>query len=373
MIETGEGTYPEMENNTPFIPFPEVVVYDPRPLTPLQTLLLISACVAAMSMVDPASLHAQESAADAQRERFAELVNQAKTAYQSDDYATAITYLQQAYFIDNNPALLFNIARAYEKMEQCGKATAYYKAVLRIPDIGEQVAERAKEGLATQEGCEAYDPSASGRVVIQTEPSDARIFIDGTSLGNAPVEAIMLPAGIHRLKIEKEGYKTIEEKITLDAETDIRIDRDLLEASPEPKPSTPSPSVTDEMREKDSGGDVNIPAIAIASGGVIGLGVGLYFDLVAIPNLDDERAQFQPSDPEYADLTEDREGLARNALIGYIAGGALLAAGGGWLIYDLVTADKKEDADADARALHQLRITPVVGPERTGVFFEARF
>ncbi|MGL4380187.1 MAG: SUMF1/EgtB/PvdO family nonheme iron enzyme [Vibrio sp.] len=49
-----------------------------------------------------------------------------------------------------------------------------------------------------------------------------RVTIDGVNYGNTPVE-VMLPAGNHRIKIEKEGFRTFEQEVSLTSDHTLRV------------------------------------------------------------------------------------------------------------------------------------------------------
>ena len=54
----------------------------------------------------------------------------------------------------------------------------------------------------------------SGRMIIKTEPQGARVFINGQLSGISPYSA-SLEAGIHKVRVEREGFNPIEQNITV--------------------------------------------------------------------------------------------------------------------------------------------------------------
>jgi hypothetical protein len=52
-------------------------------------------------------------------------------------------------------------------------------------------------------------------IKVETEPPEARLFLDEELVGVTPIELAEVAAGDHRLRIEKEGYKPQEESIIL--------------------------------------------------------------------------------------------------------------------------------------------------------------
>lgn len=63
---------------------------------------------------------------------------------------------------------------------------------------------------------------------IKTYPPEARVLIGGEPIGTSPVKKMDL-FGNYNIKIEKEGYRTIEESITLESDTEKTYDLIKLE------------------------------------------------------------------------------------------------------------------------------------------------
>lgn len=87
--------------------------------------LAVAATLAALILV-PARAHAES--AEAQVERLA---NEATQAYKGADYNRAVELLQRAYEIRQVPALLYNLAKAYDKL---GDVDHAYEAYHRYAD-----------------------------------------------------------------------------------------------------------------------------------------------------------------------------------------------------------------------------------------------
>lgn len=347
-------------------------MYDPRPVLKVTCAALL--CLVSVSLA-AGDASAQEMTEEERLERFTELVSQAKEAYTGEDYERAIELLQRANILRPDSRVLLNIARSYEKMDRCAEAIAYYEAVLRDPELDSKVKKIASKATRKAKKCEGYDPEGSGRVVVLTQPNGAMVYIDGDRLGAAPVETIMLPAGTHSLKIEMDGYETLEKEISLETQRDLIFEEELEEEKPDPVPDPdpepdpdPDPILPPEEDEKS----LNIPAIALMGAGVVGLGAGLGIDLVAIPGIDEERTAVNCEPPndcdpdEYDRLTDKRKSRANLALISYIGGGVLLAGGAGWFIYDMVAGGEQDDPS-------KVQLMPVFGAERAGVMMRWRF
>jgi len=57
----------------------------------------------------------------------------------------------------------------------------------------------------------------SGRVVVQSMPAGARVFVDGRDRGSTPATVTDLGRGEHRLRIVRDGYTAAERRIVLSA------------------------------------------------------------------------------------------------------------------------------------------------------------
>lgn len=60
------------------------------------------------------------------------------------------------------------------------------------------------------------EKASTGSVLsIISEPSDAKVFIDGTDSGQAPYSTDKLTEGAYDVRLEKEGFETISERINI--------------------------------------------------------------------------------------------------------------------------------------------------------------
>jgi len=69
----------------------------------------------------------------------------------------------------------------------------------------------------------------TGRVSISTVPSGADIYIDGTNTGKSPLIEYLLPAGSHRLKVVKKGYREEDRNFIVEAEKHENIGISMIE------------------------------------------------------------------------------------------------------------------------------------------------
>jgi hypothetical protein len=122
----------------------------------------------ALGAMLPSTARAESSgAADtAATARIAELNETGARAYAERNYRTAIEKFVEAYAIDHDPNLLFNIARCYEKLGDLDAAIEKYQAFVAAPGADTEGRIKAKESIAelehlrSQGGVSPNDPTA---------------------------------------------------------------------------------------------------------------------------------------------------------------------------------------------------------------------
>ncbi len=107
------------------------------------------AVVTALSLVVAS---AQLEAQPTNRRRFNRLVQQAGEAYNRNEPDVAINLLEQAYTINPNQILLYNIGRAHELANRLERALEYYDRFLaeHPPEDQAQLGREARAGVQTQ-------------------------------------------------------------------------------------------------------------------------------------------------------------------------------------------------------------------------------
>ncbi len=88
-------------------------------------------------------------AAPANQSNVATLNEEGAALYAARDYRRAIEKFIQAYAVDTDPNLLFNIARCYEELGEVDAAIEKYETFLKTPGADTRGRQRARESLAT--------------------------------------------------------------------------------------------------------------------------------------------------------------------------------------------------------------------------------
>jgi len=64
--------------------------------------------------------------------------------------------------------------------------------------------------------------AAAGVVTIASDPQNAEVYIDGVDVGQTPIIEYSLSEGRHTIRVERAGYKTQTETVTVNANTPVR-------------------------------------------------------------------------------------------------------------------------------------------------------
>lgn len=107
-------------------------------------------------------------------------------------YQFAVKEFLEAHRLSGKPLLLYNIALCYEKLDDPGRVTRYYRQYLReradAPERAE--VERKLARLAPRVATVAPTTTVAG----------AEIWIDGELIGKAPLEPVLVTEGRHHLE-----------------------------------------------------------------------------------------------------------------------------------------------------------------------------
>lgn len=302
---------------------------------------------------------------------FDDLMANAQQAFSESNYEAALEYLVVANRLEPDPRLFLNIARSYEELGECHIGLVYYEAFLKNPPDDPALIERAENSLADQAPqCSAYHEDLGGRLRLDSEPLGATVYIDDSVMGVTPTETAGMEPGNYTIRFELEGYDDDIQDIEIVPNDEISVRGRLQEESDEPD-EEPDETVDDAPAfTEDEGTELNVIALGMAGAGAVGLITGAVFDMVRIPGIDEDRqAAFDAGDRAlYDSLSDSRDSYVTIAVISYVAGAALFAAGAGWFAYDMYSASGGDDDD-----IYGWQLTPELGDDRAGVLLFRRF
>jgi hypothetical protein len=126
---------------------------------------------AALALAPAAARAADKAPAPAGAASVAQLNEEGAALYAARDYRHAIEKFIQAYAVDPDPNLLFNIARCYEELGETDAAIEKYETFLKTPGADTRGRQRARESLAALR--EAKNSAAARAEQPSSEPARA--------------------------------------------------------------------------------------------------------------------------------------------------------------------------------------------------------
>ena len=248
---------------------------------------------------------AQESATSVNEERAFEYYEEAIEAYKNNDKDKAISFMEQAFELDPNGVLAYNIAKTYDDLGEWSAATEWFQKALDFEDLNEREKQKVKTALeriarTEAEMLELVDELLPTEARLSIEANiRAQVSINGFLVGNTPYSTVFEP-GHYQLLVEAEGFESFSQDVTLEAGDSLRV-----VASLEP--------------------DNLLPWVYLTGGiGLVGIGLGVAGDVLAFQAYDDAAAsRLNPT------RLSDKKNLGENmrimAITGYAVGGVALA------------------------------------------------
>ncbi len=278
---------------------------------------------------------AQAPSADAQ-ESFA----RGALAYKEARYEDAIDAFTEAYRLDAKPALLYNIAQAYERLGDVPNALRAYRDFLR-----HGVAEQDRTLIETRIQNLEKRLRARGlqQVSVFSQPAGATVVIDDEKRGATPWTGELAP-GRHVLVLEHPDHPSARKEFVLGPDRAIDLDVALgatnSSSSAAVRGATPRDSSAATAGENAPAADTKTErgkiqpwtwaALGVGAGG---LGASLVFELGRKKAEDDARAEeTQVGHRQEFDRMKDKQ---RNARLFLGLGAAASVAGGVLLFIDL--------------------------------------
>lgn len=261
-------------------------------------------------------------------------------AYRAGRYREAVDAFLAADRLSPRAALSFNIARAYDKLEDVAKALEYYRDYLRreaAPQNGAETRTRVSQLEA------ALAHRGVQQVSVRSEPTGASLRIDGRLVGTTPWTGELTP-GKHWAAVSVPGQpeRSREFELTAARSIDLELDVGSAKGSGAAAPSTQSdataqaaPVVNGESR---AGSGVTPWQWVALGAGAAALTASLAVELSRQGIEDDLPSTNNRDYEERYDTMESRKTTAR-VLLG---AGAALAITGGVLLY----LDSREQSSA---------------------------
>lgn len=251
--------------------------------------------------------------------------------YSAGQYDQAVSAFMAADRLAPSAALSFNIALAYERLEDASGALRWYRDYLRrnprapnAPTVRARVNE-----LATK-----LARSGLQQLTVLSTPDGATVLIDGRAVGVTPFTGD-LALGKHRLQLDLAGHREPGRELTLSPavaqEVNVAMVAVPATAHGEKIPPNAAPSALD----RDGGRRFGMAPWLVAGAGVLGLGSALGFELAR--RSDEEAAGGNPNQLDFkahADAMQRHQTTAR-VLAG--VGGALFVTGSVLVLFNTKT------------------------------------
>jgi hypothetical protein len=258
--------------------------------------------------------------------------------YTQGRYEKAIEAFEEAYRLDPKPLLLFNISQAYERLGKIELAIDYLERYLK-DDPNTDNAKSLRDKIANLKS-----RLQSTGVKISCNVDGATILVGNKEMGVTPLkDTLGLPAGTHRIKIVKPGYRdflmtvavVVGQAVPVEAQLEVDPNTEAVVAVKTPQDgleAPPPPTIGEvEVEEKSPSKVMNILPWAVAGAGAVGAIVGWgVLGSVAMSK----------------DGTDEGKSLAQVADIIGIAGSALLVGGAVWGVVLIAKKKKGETPEA---------------------------
>jgi tetratricopeptide (TPR) repeat protein len=218
----------------------------------------------------------------AARTRAAELFKNGAEAYRKGNFQGTVNLLKEAYALDPQPVILYNLGRAYEGL---GDGDAAMDAYRRYLEADPKAPDR---------------PSIEQRLATLQRSKDEKAALE---------------------KQRDEERRKAEESARVAAEEQRRADEEHRRAQ-------------EKQRHKRS-----LVPYVVAGVGVAGLGAGAVFGLVA--NGKHDSAASEPVQSKAVDQQDQAKTFATISTVSFVAGGVLLAAGVTWWVLDAPPKEKQ--------------------------------
>jgi hypothetical protein len=195
----------------------------------MRAAILVAVVVAVAGALAPAVARADD------RARAAEHFALAQSAEKRKDWRTAIAEYEEAYRLSPHPSVLYNIGLDHEHLAAWREAARYFLRYLdEAPDASDREAVLARVRRLREK---------MSSVTIEVRPAGARVYLDGTERGRAPVLLALTGGRTYEVQaMDAEGQLSSPRRITPEYGEPFTLSLDLATADGEdPGPGNDSP------------------------------------------------------------------------------------------------------------------------------------
>lgn len=303
------------------------------------------------------------------------LFDEAKKLSAAGKYPEACAKLAESNRLDPGIGTQFHLADCQEKSGKIASAWANFLEVASQARAQGQ-GDRERAALKRSGQLEARLPKLRIDVPEANRVPGLEIRRDGALVGSAQWGSpVPVDPGEHELVATAPGKRTLSQKVRAEVGKTNTLVLPPLEAEPASatqaaappqafvtaeavaSPAEASPPSSDSSPPHDSGAEGAGPnplIFGLAGLGVVGLGVGTVFGLMASSTYDDSKAECQPDNPNLCsqngvELRDDARSQGNIATVAFVVGGAALAGAGIWLLVDSGSSEKSMALAAGVR------------------------
>ena len=163
--------------------------------------------------------------------------------YDSERWELAVKEFLRAWELSRRPPLLFNIAKTYERLNDAGRATAFYRQYLKGQPAIEERAEIEASVLRLAKRVHL--------LTVRANPPGSEIRIDDERVGAAPLVDWPLTAGIHTIEARHDGYYPTVKEVDLAGGAASAVTLDPRRDAPAPTVAADPSRVATPQRPPD--------------------------------------------------------------------------------------------------------------------------
>ncbi len=327
------------------------------------------------ALAAPRIAHAQSKSTASQQAAAEALFSDGKRLMAAGSVNEACAKFAESQKLDPGAGTLVNLAACYEK---AGKSASAWVTYVEAASEAERTGRKQWETQAKKKR-EELEPTLSRLTIVV--PSAARVAglrveRDGNSVNEGEWGvAVPMDPGAHVIRASADGREPWQTSVTIDAKKSAStIEVPPLVASTahvDPKTATGTPPVDTnsppplDPKQNDDGSSLRTVSLVLGGVGVVGIGVGAVFGIMALGAKSDAKADcssdFARCNQAGLGNLDSASSKATVSTISFIAGGTLLA--GGVLFY--VLAPKSHETTS------AWKVTPRFGVNDHGASFGA--
>jgi hypothetical protein len=283
-----------------------------------------------------------ECRADVEEEARAQFSSGVKY-FEKGDFKAAAEAFREAYSLRASWKMLYNLGQSEAAAGRYGLALEAFEAYL-VQGKDDVQADRRDEVLKEIERMRLL----VGVVDVQA-PDGTELIVDGSTRGTTPFGGLKrVEAGSRRVVLRYGGEVIFEETVNIAGGMTTPVKAEARSAAPDGTAPEGVPAEGSAPEEDGGPSLMLIGGIAAGVAGLVGIGVGSYFAAQGGKDNDDQKAARDAGDGDALAVAKDRLAVDRaGTIVGFVAGGALLAAGVTLIIVDRVRAKKSGDDEGE--------------------------